>query len=165
MHQDLERSLSRNRVLVSAEIDTGPVHDHPDLPQVGLRVFGDPAFHLPHTTWWNCLHRCKWLERVCVISLGLGTFLYLLKRLCKGIGILRTGRVVPSLPKCHNSIPNRHRAFKRDTLVTCDQHLGVLSQQELGCPSAELHFLHDRQHFLLGTTHVDRQFFWFHLDL
>src|SRR5215472_2178618 len=49
-------------------------------------------------------------------------------------------------------------------MLTCGQHLGVLSQQELGCPRAGFELFDNRQHDLLGTTHVDRECFRFHLD-
>src|SRR6266700_4888988 len=90
MHQCFEPSVSRSRVLVGAEIDTWPIHNHPDLPQVRLRVFDDPTCHLAHAAWWHCLHRRKWLEGVGVIYFGRKAFLDLLQRFFERVGIVRT---------------------------------------------------------------------------
>src|SRR5712692_316754 len=72
MYQRFESTMSCSRILVGTEIDAGPVHDHPDLPQVRLWMFDDPACHLAPAAWWHCLHRHERLECIRIVSLGLG---------------------------------------------------------------------------------------------
>src|SRR5258708_30393808 len=124
----------------------------------------DSPSHLSNAAWSRPVCRSERLERCLVVSLCFRAFLQVQQGLFKSIGICRPWRIIPVLPERQDASGDGHAALYGETGIAGDKYLGLLGEQELCSSRAQVHFLDDRQHFLLCATNVDSKVFWLQLD-